>query len=151
MSGDSQEAIGVALRHLARRDRTELELRRILTKKGFEEEAVRGALGRLRGWGYLDDERVALALARDRLERSGWGPMRVREELLRRGIDPSVVSRVMQQVMEGKEEESLARAAARRYSRTHPGATGERGMRRLAGYLARRGYSTEVIVRVLKG
>lgn len=62
-----------------------------------------------------------------------------------------VASAIVAQVMEGRDEEGLAKAAARRYVRAHPGVEGERGLRRLAGYLGRRGYSSEVIGRVIKG
>lgn len=151
MSGEIQDATRAALRRLALRDRTELEVRRLLQAKGFSEEAVNGALERLKAWGYLNDGRVALALAMDRVERSGWGPARVMQELARRGVDPMVASSVVAQVMEERDEEGLAEAAARRYMRAHPGVAGERGLRRLAGYLGRRGYSAEVIGRVIKG
>ncbi len=151
MSGEMQDAIRAALRRLALRDRTVLEVRRLLQAKGFREEVINGALERLKGWGYLNDRRVAMAMALDRLERSGWGPARVAQELARRGVDPMVASSVMAQVMEERDEEGLARAAARRYARAHPGVSGQRGLRRLAAYLGRRGYSAEVIGRVIKG
>ncbi len=146
-----REAEGVALRYLGIRDRTEHEVRTHLEKKGFHSQAVEEAVSKLRGWGYLDDARVALAMARDRIERSHWGPARLALELGRRGIPPSVVEAVLLQVMEGGSEEQLASSAARRYLRAHPSSTGEQGMRRLAGFLVRRGFSSDVIGRVVKG
>lgn len=151
MSNEIQDATRAALRRLALRDRTELEVQRLLQAKGFSQEIVKGTLERLKAWGYLNDVRVAMAMTLDRLERSGWGPARVKQELARRGVDPMVVSAVVAQVMEGRDEEGLAKAAARRYVRAHPGVAGQRGLRRLAGYLGRRGYSAEVIARVIKG
>ena len=145
------EAEGVALRYLGLRDRTENEVRTHLEGKGFCRQAVEEAVSKLRGWGYLDDARTALGMARDRIERSHWGPARLALELGRRGISPSVVEDVLLQVMEGRNEEQLASSAARRYLRAHPSSTGEKGMRRLAGFLGRRGYSGDVIGRVVKG
>lgn len=78
MSSEVKDATQLALRRLAARDRTELEIRRLLQAKGFSEDVVKGTLERLKGWGYLNDGRVAMAVALDRLERSGWGPARVK-------------------------------------------------------------------------
>jgi regulatory protein len=135
---------------LSLRDRTEQEVRAHLQEKGFPTEAVEEALSKLRGWRYLDDARVALAMARDRTERSHWGPARLARELEHHGVSPAVAEEVLRKIMDGSNEERLASAAAQRYLRTHPGTLGDRGMRRLAGFLGRRGFSGEVIGRVVK-
>ncbi len=144
------EATGAALRYLSLRDRTELEVRTYLIGKGYPAEAVEEAVGKVRGWGYLDDARTAMAMARNRMERSHWGPARLERELERRGVAPTVIEEVLRQVMVDRDEETLASAAAKQYLRTHPGAIGEKGMRRLVGFLGRRGFSGEVTGRVVK-
>jgi regulatory protein len=139
-----------ALRFVGVRDRTEQEVRAHLLKRGCSPGSADEILGRLRTWGYLDDARVALSYARGRLERDHWGPARLVREMGRRGIAPELVHETLRRLLDDVEEISLARHAAERYLRAHPGATGERGMRRLAGFLGRRGYSGEVVSRLVR-
>jgi regulatory protein len=144
-----RDPTNVALHYLARRDRTEHEVREHLRKYGFSEEAVSEALKKIRHWGYLDDGRVALRWAEYRIERYHWGPERVAQGCRQRGIKPALVEEIVREVMRDQSEEVLARRAADQYVRSHPGIEGARGMRRLVGYLDRRGYRGEVIYTVV--
>ena len=147
---EKRDATQVALRYLGLRDRTERELRAHLQKKEFSLQSIEGAIERLRGWGYLDDGRLALRWGKERMERAQWGPDRVARELGRRGVADQVIEDVLRRLMDDRDEASLARAAAERYLRSHPGMAGTQGMRRLAGYLGRRGFSGEVIGRTVR-
>jgi regulatory protein len=145
----SEDALKLALRRLVARDRTEREIRDYLAAKGFTQIVIDEIIARLRSWGYLNDHRVGLAWARDRFEQAYWGPGRVRLDLLRRGLTEEDARRVTQDAMEHSTEEELAARAARRYIRTHPSADGSGAAQRLAGYLARRGYSADVVSRIV--
>ena len=147
--GSSARATHLALRFLALKDRTEREIRAYLEKKGTAPQDVQFALERLRGWGYLDDERVALGWTKSRIERAQWGPARLARDLATRGVGEEVIDRVLHAAMEDVSEEELARRATERYLQSHPGSHGRGGIRRLAGYLGRRGYGGEVIRRIL--
>ncbi len=149
-SAEKSDAIQVALRYLNLRDRTEHELRSHLQRKGFAPRCVDTAVEKLRGWGYLDDERMALRWGQARIESGQWGPFRLARELARRGVSEDLVEDVLRRLMVEREEASLARTAAARYLRGHPGVEGALAVRRLAGYLGRRGFSGEVIGRILR-
>jgi regulatory protein len=90
--------------------------------------------------GLLDDERFARRYAEDKRELAGWGPERIREALLARGVARDLV----EAALEGEgQAEQLRRAVAM---------LGERGLRcesdaereRALRLLVRRGYALEL-------
>jgi len=141
--------LGRALRYIARKDRTEREMELYLLRRRTNPDEVRKVMEYLRRWGYLDDVRVALNWGRDRIDHAHWGPARLAQELGRRGVDPEIIQGVVGELFSQRTEEELARGAAEHYLRTHPGLGGERKMRRLAGYLGRRGYSPQLIRKIV--
>jgi regulatory protein len=144
-----RDAIQVALRYLNLRDRTEEEVRGYLRKKGIGPGFIEEALVRLRTWGYLDDRRLALTWGLARMEGSHWGPCRLASALAQRGVAAEVARDALLQLMEERDEEILARGAAEKYRRGHANVDGPRAMRRLAAYLVRRGFSRQVIGRIV--
>lgn len=149
-SGERRGATDVALRYLSIRDRTEHEIREHLKKKGFPPDIVDASVHRVRHWGYLNDERVALQWAEERMTRYDWAPARILRGLRERGLETALAQQIVEKLMEGKNEEMLARSAAQRYLGNHPGIECGSGMRRLAGFLERRGFSGEIIYTVLR-
>ena len=105
----------------------------------------------MRGRGFLDDARYAEAFARDRVRLSPRGTRRVVQELRGRGVDPEVATEAMEGVLreEGIDDLDLAREAARKW-RPRAGEERERARRRLAGFLARRGFGSEAVRTVVE-
>ncbi len=138
-----------ALAKLTARDRTRSELSRLLAAKGYTPGEVKAALASLIKQGYLDDRRFATTWARSRLERKPMGARRLRQELEARGIEGPLMREVLRDVYEDGEEAAARRAVAASASRLgrHPEASGPG---RLARYLARRGFSAELIWRLLR-
>ncbi|MFN3284730.1 MAG: regulatory protein RecX [bacterium] len=98
--------------------------------------------------GLVDDRRFALEWVRSRQASRGLGPARLRFELLRKGIAREFAEAALREA--GAEEEALAVEVARRqlprYARQPP----EVAVRRLAGYLARRGFGPAAVSRALR-
>lgn len=92
----------------------------------------------------LSDERFAMALARNRGER--FGVARVRQELRQHGIDPSLVQRTVDELT--RTELERARAVWQRKFRVR--ATDDAGRTQQMRFLAARGFSIDVIVRVVR-
>lgn len=135
---------------LAARDRTRAELCRLLTARGFEQADSEIALDRLREQGYLDDRRFADAWARNRLRRQPMGPHRLRQELNARGVGEDLVREVLRDIYYEEGEEAAARRAmASKISRLGPVQAASRAGH-VARFLQRRGFSTEVIWRLLR-
>lgn len=137
--GEFEAALTAALGALSRRERTVAELRTWLGDRGFDPETVEEALAELIGIGELDDERFAIAFAADKRELSGWGPDRIAEALLHRGLGRDLVERACAE----NRGSQLARAVAQLADRGDDLRV-ERGRARALAYLARRGYDLEL-------
>jgi regulatory protein len=79
-----------ALRLLARREHSVEELRQKLLRRGHLAEAVEAVIGHLLNRRLISDVRFAGGLVRSRSGR-GQGPVRIRAELRRQGIEDSVI------------------------------------------------------------
>ncbi len=146
---EAREALRVAGALLARRARSESELRERLTAKGFRQPIIETALGRLRTAGLIDDHSFASDFARSLAVRRGLGPRALREQLLQRGIAPRVADEVLAEYGDAERQRQMARQAAASYLARHSkGASDVRG-RRLYTFLWRRGFEDEVVREVL--
>lgn len=150
-SDEGWRAREAALRLLSYRHRTEAELRSRLRRGGFPPPVVDGCLDSLRERGLLDDSRFAEAFARDRVRLSPRGRRRVVQELRGRGVDADTAAAAVEEVLRDEEvgEVDLAREAARRWRR-RPEEEPEKARRRLAGYLARRGFAHDAVRTVVE-
>jgi regulatory protein len=133
----AQEAFERALAALARKERTVAELEAWLGERDFEEEAVAAALGRLVEIGELDDERFARRYAEDKRDLAGWGPERIRESLVARGVAADLVERAL-----GSEDDVAARAA-QVLDASGRDTRDERERARALAFLVRRGFPYE--------
>lgn len=145
------QAREAALSLLAHRPRTESELRQRLLRKGFPAAPVDFVLDDLRAQGLLDDAAFAEMFTRDRVRLNPRGRRRVVQELRGRGVEAGMAAAAVDGVMheEAVDEGALAREAARRW-RARSGEEPGRARRRLAGYLARRGFGSDVVREVVE-
>lgn len=133
--------------------RSRQELAEGLQRRGVPAEIVNDVLAEFAQRGLIDDVRFAEAWARGRLALQPSGALRLRHELMRKGVSREIIDRAVAAVMEqhGESELELAFAVARdrgpRYSRL----ARDVASRRLSALLQRRGFSADVIARVLRG
>jgi regulatory protein len=136
-----------AVAALARREHSRAELARKLARYRVDGESpgeIETALDQLEARAMLSDERFATALARNRGER--FGMARVRQELRQHGIDPALVQRTVDELK--RTELERARAIWRKKFRVR--ATDDAGRAQQMRFLATRGFSSDVIVRVVR-
>lgn len=138
--GDTALTRAVSL--LSRREHSALELRRKLLQRGFEESEVEQALARLSERGLQDDARFAQTLGRFRAG-SGHGPQRLRAELAQHGLSSEQVAEAVAAAGDAEEWQQRALELAQR--RWPQGVHDLREKRRLADFLARRGFAMEHI------
>lgn len=148
-SGGVDEALKRALRFLAYCPRSEAEVRAKLSQVGFNEDVVAATLERLRSLKFLDDERFARDWARSKVEDRGYGPLRIKRELKKRGISVAVVDQVIKEAFGRREGKDRARLLLeKRYARKD--LSDPKILRRAVSYLQRRGYRDSVIAEVLR-
>jgi regulatory protein len=70
---------------LVRREHSRRDLKRKLGLRGAAPEEAEAAVEKLASLGYQDDDRFAASFARDRAA-SGYGPVRIRQELAGHGL-----------------------------------------------------------------
>lgn len=134
-----------AIRYLARRERTEAQVKAFLSRAGASAVCIRSLLSRFRQQGYLDDHAYAARWARARLARCPMGQARLEAELLAKGFERATVAKTVRQAYEDTNQRVLARTLlAQRLGRT---ASGDR--RRGAGLLRRYGFEEDVIEEVI--
>ena len=143
-----RSAYEAAVALLVVRDRTRFELSRLLAASGFPQAELESALDRLKEQGYLDDRRFVAIWARGRLRAKPMGPYRLKQELDSKGVEEQLVREVLSEMYEDGGEAGARRAMAAKVSALrHLPAASRTG--RVARFLQRRGFSTQVIWRLL--
>ncbi len=142
-----------ALRLLAMRERSRREVEVRLQMGGFGPQVVADTIAWLQGLDYLDDRRFAARYREEKL-RHGWGERRIRAELLRKGVD----RRLIEEELDARDDDSGSSAegfqavtslARKRFGKQFT-VDPEASTRRLAGFMARRGYDWEAITAVAR-
>ena len=147
LSEESRQARKKALRLLEHMDRTEKGLTEKLFQAGFSEEAVSDALAWVKELGYVNDARYAENYISSRIHEKSR--QRIFQDLYRRGIGSAEASAAWEEVCELEEpdERAMIRSAVlRKYAPDSE--LDEKEIRRLYGYLARRGFRAEDICAV---
>jgi regulatory protein len=133
---------------LAAKDRASSEIESRLKRLGFKDEAIVETVSWLRERDYLDDARFIERFA-DEKRRCGWGQRRIVSELLRKGLERSMVNVVVAEHAGGSDDdektiEELALLVGKRFGArlaSDPIATS----RKMAAFLARRGHDWHVV------
>jgi regulatory protein len=132
---------------LARREHGRVELSRKLRKRGAPEALIDAALERLAEEGLLSEARYLESFVAYRA-RAGYGPQRIREELGQRGLVRGDIDQALRD--SGIDWfEQLRETWQRKYGGQLPGDVRERAQQ--GRFLAYRGYSLEMIGRLLRG
>lgn len=143
-----KKALAYALRLLKFRPRATDEVRRKLVGKAYPAAMVEDTIASLVRRGLLDDPAFTRAWLRCRLQRP-LGIKRVTLELKDKGIAPELVRREWDQLRadynEGEMVEVLVGKRMARYTDLDP----LQKNRRMTDYLLRRGFSADVIHKVL--
>ncbi len=147
-----QRARSWALKQLARRARTESEMHDRLRRRGFSCRVVRESMDFLRRTGALDDEKFAREYVAYIERQNPMGRRRIEQELQKRGVQRESARRIVAQITPEKEEELARLALERRGGGPSSDLAREdrmRELRRLYGYLGRRGFPGGLVRRLL--
>lgn len=145
-----EEARSAALALLTRRAYTRKELEEKLRKKSFAAETIKEVIAEFLQKRYLDDYAYALRLAESSLKRKGWSERRTDWALKAKGIAAEERQRALETVYGQVDEVAVAKEAVRKKYKSSSSRDPQKVKRQMAGYLTRRGFSTEVIVRALR-
>ncbi|WP_420870453.1 regulatory protein RecX [Marichromatium gracile] len=135
-----------ALRLLAMREHSRLELSRKLVSRGFEVAALAPVLDRLEAEGALDESRLVERYVAERVEK-GFGPLRIQAELNDKGVADTLIEPQLRHLREAWPEH-LAALHARRFGDAPPADRASYAKR--ARFLTRRGFPTDMVRRLLR-
>ncbi|TBU94740.1 recombination regulator RecX [Phytopseudomonas dryadis] len=142
----------LAVRHaamdlLARREHGRVELARKLRQRGASDEHIDTALDRLGEEGLLSEARYLESFVSYRA-RSGHGPLRIREELVQRGLARADVDQALRD--SGIDwREALRETWQRKFAGELPRDARERA--RQGRFLGYRGYPMDLVGQLLRG
>ncbi len=131
----------LAVRYLARADKTVVQVERYVLEKGASRTQVRAVVHELERRGYLNDQAYATRWAETRLSRRPMGRERLKAELLQRGFKEQVTERALGKAYRSISEQELACLALEgRIRRTRP--------HQWVRFLRQRGFDDETIQQV---
>lgn len=139
-----RRAANVSMSALTRRGMSRWELEKTLVSRELEPEVIEAELSRLESVGLIDDAALAETVVRTQHERKGLGRSALIAELRRRHIDQEHIDLALEQVGDD-DEVSRANELAERRARQLTSLNHETAVRRLTGYLMRKGYSSSVV------
>ena len=140
MSGATVDsAFAELLRRTSLRPQTQAEVTAVLARR-YDDDVVTAAVERGRKAGAIDDAAFARAWVADRGDKRGYGTARLRDELRRRKVPEPLIDDALADLSE-RDDLAVATELARKRASSFPASLEPPAVaRRLAGFLARRGY-----------
>ena len=135
----------IAVRYLARRNRTAAQVGQFLTGKGATTAEVHAIVTRLLQLRYVDDRAYAERWIEIRLARQPMGRARLEAELLAHGVSETQARRAVHEALRNLDELTLARRAVSMAKRVRRRMTPGQAMR----LLHQRGFEEETVDHIM--
>lgn len=147
MEDDSfQSAKYKTIRYLGYRARSEEEVKNYLSKLGYPLPVISKVLNWAREYRFLDDSEFAYRWVETRRRLKPMGKLRLRQELLAKGITEDIIADSLLGLSSEEEYLSAFQMAESRVMRSSRPVSPER----VLGWLGRRGYPADVCYRVVR-
>ncbi len=143
-ASQEQRAEKVSMQALTRRGMSRWELGEKLLARDLDPCIVDAELDRLERVGLIDDGALAETIVRTQHERKGLGRTALVQELRRRHLDPDAIEEALEQLDDAGEDARALELAVRRAAQLR-NLDHETAVRRLSGYLQRKGYSSGTV------
>lgn len=128
-----------AFQYLAYAPRTRQQVRERLRQRGYSEYVVRDVVQDLCDLGYIDDRAYAMEYAEARFKNKGYGPDRIRRELIEDGVSQEHITQAIAASVNPDALKTIGRHLVEKFQNRVQGTFPER-KKKLIGYLTRRGY-----------
>jgi regulatory protein len=143
-----QRAKNVLLHQLSRSMKTEHQLRQVLAKREIPQEVADSVILRFTEAQLIDDGAFARAFVASRIACGGKSRATIRRELKQRGVADDLAAEALEG-LDREAEAELALNLAQKRMNALASYDREVRYRRLQGFLARRGFDSEIIRRTL--
>ena len=142
----SEEWMHLAVRYLARWDRTVAQVEQFLQGKGASATQVKQTISRLSDLRYLDDQAYAGRWVESRMARQPMGRERLLAELHAKGIQEAVAERAVRDVLCTVDDDTLATQALKSWQRKGRRVTALQAVRLLRQW----GFEEETVERTIR-
>lgn len=139
------------LRLLNFKMRTEQEIRRKMKEKEYTEDVVDTTIEYLYYLNYLNDEEYANKFIKDKSNLKNMGKERIKRELYAKGIDKEIINDQIEDLVDDDDEyEKATEMAIKKLETTYKNDDKNAQYRKLGGFLQRKGYSMNIVFKILK-
>ncbi len=141
-----------ALHLLSAKSYTADELRRKLKHKGFESEEIQSVLDDFNSKGYLNDRDYAARYTEMKRKHAYFGKRMIAAQLKNKGVSSEIITETVENNHTDHDEYQIAKDAARKkLTQWHLADNKDldRLRMRIYGFLQRRGFSNQIIYRVI--
>ena len=132
------------------RPRSTHELYSRLKKKEFSEAIIKEVIAFLREKKFIDDASFARQWVIWRLKKP-YGFKKIAQELREKGIDKDIIESAVEEAKDNFCEEEIVLALAQKKLGQLRDVDKDKRKNRLYGYLLRRGFSPQTVIKVIKG
>ena len=136
-------AFDQALKNLSKSMKTEKDICTNLKQKGFEAEVVDSVISKLKEYGYINDYNFAKYYVNGSKTK---GQHRLKAELKLKGVDDEIIQNLLDDIDEEETIENIEKLASK-YMKSKE--VDQKNLQKLYQYLARRGFDSEDIMRVI--
>ena len=140
----------IVLRQLTNSPKSRSQLEQALARKGCDPSVAATVLDRMEEVGLVDDEAYAGMLVRSQQVGRGLARRALAQTLRQKGVSDEVAEAVLDDEIDPADEEERARELVDKRLRRLHGLDPVVQTRRLAGLLARKGYPSELSMRVIR-
>lgn len=141
-----QLAFNYGLKYLSFRNRSTKEVYDYLLRKHFVEDSINSALRKLTELKFIDDEEFARAWIESRQKYKGKSKLILKNELRMKGLRDEQINPLL---ADASEDMETAKIAYRKKERILGKLPRDEFNKKMAAFLARRGYSFDIISKLL--
>lgn len=145
---EQNKVINHALNLLSFRQRSEKEIYTALKRKDYEDFYIEKAIDYCRDQKYLDDRAFAKAFIRDKLNINKLGEQRIKYELIKKGVSQEIIDDVL--ILDVDDQYEAAFKLAEKKLPSYRNDDRNAVYRKLSGFLQRKGYSFEIVSKIMK-
>lgn len=146
-SEEQAKVTNYALKLLSYRQKTEVEMYKALSKKGYDDTFIEFTIKYLKENKYINDLEYARMFINDKQNLNKYGPSRIKFDLIKKGISKEIIESTLN--ISSEEEYDSAYELALRKQKSYLGQDKYAVYRKLGGFLQRKGYSYDIITKVL--
>jgi len=139
-----------ALNLLSFRARSEKEIYDRMMQKGYEPSVIANTIQYLKEQRYINDKDFAEVFIRDKVELNRYGRNRIKSELLKKGISKELIDELLETTFQTDTEYETAKELAENKIKSYLKDKKDTQYRKLSSYLLRKGYSYDIVSRVVK-